>query len=129
MEKQITPAEGKAPAPRIFYDAPAELSMADKRRIFKGMVVSELEAGFLRYSRREALLKYAAKLKIPEFEACLLIAEAQFHAGDIEPIEFQSAATLEAITQPESWSIPLRLAVALAIATVIDLILVHLLFG
>lgn len=129
MEKQITPAGSKAPAPRIFYDAPAEMSMADKRRVFKGMVVSELEAGFLRYSRREALLKYAAKLKIPEFEACLLIAEAQFHAGDIEPIEFQSAATLETITQPESWSIPLRLAVALAVATVIDLILIYLLFG
>ncbi|MGQ9650915.1 MAG: hypothetical protein ACUVXJ_12460 [Phycisphaerae bacterium] len=129
MEKPITPAESKTPAPRIFYDAPAEMSMADKRRVFKGMVVSELEAGFLRYSRREALLKYAAKLKIPEFEACLLIAEAQFHAGDIEPIEFQSAATLETITQPESWSIPLRLAVALAIAAVIDMILIYLLFG
>jgi hypothetical protein len=129
MEKQATPSAGNAPGSRVFYDAPAELSMADKRRVFKGMVVSELEAGFLRYSRREALLTYAAKLKIPEFEACLLIAEAQFHAGDIEPIEFQSAATLETITQPESWSIPLRLAVALAIAAVIDLIVIHLLFG
>ncbi len=129
MEKHAAPTESKAPAPRIFYDAPAEMSMADKRRVFKGMVVSELEAGFLRYSRREALLKYATKLKIPEFEACLLIAEAQFHAGDIEPIEFQSAATLETITQPESWSISLRLAVALAVAAVIDLIVIHLLFG
>jgi hypothetical protein len=93
------------------------------------MVVSELEAGFLRYSRREVLLKHAASLNIPEFEACLLIAEAQFHSGDIEPIEFQTAATLESITQPEAWSIPLRLAVALAAAVVIDLVVIYLLFG
>ena len=129
MQKQSTsPASGR-PAPRVFYDAPAEMSMADRRRVFKGMVVSELEAGFLRYSRREALLKYAAKLGIAEFDACLLIAEAQFHSGDIEPIELESSATIETITQPEAWSIPLRLAVALAVAGIIDLIVIHLLFG
>ncbi len=129
MQKQSTPPASQTRAPRVFYDAPAEMSMADKRRVFKGMVVSELEAGFLRYSRREALLKYAAKLNISEFDACLLIAEAQFHSGDIEPIEFQSAATIESITQPEAWSIPLRLAVALAVAAVIDLVVIYLLFG
>jgi len=129
MQKQSTlPASG-TPAPRVFYDAPAEMSMADRRRVFKGMVVSELEAGFLRYSRREALLKYATRLGISEFDACLLIAEAQFHSGDIEPIEFESSATIETITQPETWSIPLRLAVALAVAGIIDLIVIHLLFG
>jgi hypothetical protein len=129
MQKQSTSPASEARTPRVFYDAPTEMSMADKRRVFKGMVVSELEAGFLRYSRREALLKYAAKLKIAEFDACLLIAEAQFRSGDIEPIEFQTAATIETITQPEAWSIPLRLAVALAAAVVIDLIVIHLLFG
>lgn len=126
MKQQTRPAAGQPTAARPLYPSPVELTAAEKRRIFKGMVVSELEAGFLRYSRREALLKYAAKLRIPEFEACLLIAEAQFQSGDIEPIEFQTAATLETITQPESWSIPLRLTVALAAAIAIDLAVILL---
>lgn len=129
MQEQARPAPARRAAPPPVYPPPVEMAMADKRRIFKGMVVSELEAGFLRYSRREALLRYAGKLNIPEFEACLLIAEAQFRAGDIDPIDFQTAATVETITQPESWSIPLRLAVALAAAAVIDLAVIHLLFG
>ncbi len=101
----------------------------EKRKIFKGMVVGELEAGFLRYSRREALLRYAARLGIPEFEACLLIAEAQYHAGDIEPIQFDTAATLDSITRPEAWSIPMRLSFTLVVAIVADLLLIYWLFG
>jgi len=129
MQKQVTPAAAKPAVARPLYAQPDQLTTVEKRHIFKRMVVSELEAGFLRYSRREVLLKHAASLNIPEFEACLLIAEAQFHSGDIEPIEFQAAATLESITQPEAWSIPLRLAVALAAAVVIDLVVIYLLFG
>lgn len=129
MQKQVTPAAAKPAVARPLYARPDQLTTVEKRHIFKRMVVSELEAGFLRYSRREVLLKHAASLNIPEFEACLLIAEAQFHSGDIEPIEFQAAATLESITQPEAWSIPLRLAVALAAAVVIDLVVIYLLFG
>jgi hypothetical protein len=129
MRKQVTPAAGEPALTRPLYARPDQLTIAEKRQVFKRMVVSELEAGFLRYSRREVLLKHAANLNIPEFEACLLIAEAQFHAGDIEPIEFQTAATLESITQPEAWSIPLRLAVAVAAAVVIDLVVIYFLFG
>src|SRR5690606_16644928 len=68
----------------------AVFTAEEKRKIFRGMVVGELEAGFLRYSRRQALLNYAARLGIPEFEANLLIAEAQYNAGDIEPIGLES---------------------------------------
>jgi hypothetical protein len=129
MQEHSPPALGKNVPSRPLYAPPAEFTLAEKRRIFKGMVVSELEAGFLRYSRREALLKYAEKLKIPEFEACLLIAEAQFHAGDLDPVQFETEATLDAITRPEAWSIPLRLAIALAAAVVIDLAMICWLFA
>ena len=105
------------------------LSRQDKQKIFKGMVVGELEAGFLRYSRREALLRYAAKLGIPEFQATLLIAEAQFHSDQIEPIHFDTAATLESITRFDAWSVPMRLAFALTGAVFIDLLLIYWLFG
>ena len=107
----------------------APLTMEDKRNIFKGMVVGELESGFLRYSRRQSLLGYAAKLGIGEFEASLLIAEAQFHASDIEPIQFNTAATLETLTRPDAWSAQMRLVFALTAAIFIDLLLIYWLFG
>lgn len=63
------------------------LTAEDKRAFFKGVVVNCLDAGFLRYSRRQELLKIAEQLGIGEFEACLLIAEAQFHSDTIDPVE------------------------------------------
>ena len=104
-------------------------TLDEKREIFKGMVVGELEAGFLRYSRRQALLNYANKLGILEFEACLLIAEAQYHAGDIEPIQLDSAATMENVEQMTNWPVPVKLLVALFVAIFIDLLLIHWLFS
>ena len=121
-------AKSSTPPSRIDR-SPVRFTGQEKRTIFKGMVVGEMEAGFLRYSRRQALLGYAAKLGIPEFEACLLIAEAQYYAGDIEPIDFDSAATFEAVTHPEAWSIPMRLAFTLAAAVFVDLLLIYWLIG
>jgi hypothetical protein len=97
----------------------------EKRRIFKGMVVGELEAGYLRYSRRQALLRYAAKLGISEFDATLLIAEAQFHSGEIEPVHFDTAATLDSLTRPDNWSISLRLVFAVVAAVCIDVAVIY----
>ncbi len=111
------------PAPAVRF------SSEEKRKIFKGMVVGELEAGFLRYSRRQALMQYASALGIGEFEANLLIAEAQYNAGDLEPVSFESALTLASVTQPETWSSSLRLAFALVAAMFIDLALIWWLFG
>jgi hypothetical protein len=100
----------------------------EKRRVFRGMVVGELEAGFLRYSRRQALIAYASHLGISEFDANLLIAEAQYHAGDIEPLSFENTATLRSVSHPEAWSLSLRLASALTIAILLDLALISWLF-
>ena len=130
MRERIPSAWGKSSASPPAPDrASAPFTGQEKRDIFKGMVVAELEAGFLRYSRRQALLKYAARLGIPEFEACLLIAQAQYHSGDIEPIQFGTAATLDTISHPEAWSIPMRLAFTLAAAVFVDLMLIYWLFG
>ena len=97
----------------------------EKRKIFRAMVVSELEAGFLRYSRRQSLIQYAGKLGISEFDANLLIAEAQFHRDEIEPTGFISPATLDSLTSPERWSVSMRIAIALVIAIFIDLLLIR----
>ncbi|MHC4441237.1 MAG: hypothetical protein ACYTF1_00500 [Planctomycetota bacterium] len=96
-------------------------TVEEKRAIFKSMVVGELEAGFLRYSKRQALLRYAAGLNIPEFEASLLMAEAQYRADDIEPIGFKPDKISD---RPEVLSIPQRLRMALLAAIFIDLVLI-----
>ena len=107
----------------------AGLTSEVRRKIFKAMVVAELEAGFLRYSRRAALLRYASGLGIPEFEACLLIAEAQYNADDIEPLAFIPPGTLIATPRHESWSVSVRLAAIGGVAILIDALLLYWLFG
>lgn len=101
----------------------------EKRRIFKGMVVGELENGILRYSRRAALMKYATKLGIEEFDACLLIAEAQYHSGEIDPVSFESTANLETLSRPDAWSVPVRLIFTLVVAIFADIAIIFWLFG
>jgi len=108
---------------------PTEFNAAQVREIFKGMVVAELEAGFLRYSRRQALLDYGEKLGIPEFEACLLIADAQYHAGDIEPIPLDAAVPVDPVGRDAGLSIPIRLGLVLVAAILVDLLLIKWLFG
>lgn len=104
------------------------LTYEEKRRIFKGMVVAELEAGFLRYSKRQELMRYAHHLDIPEFEATLLMAEAQYHVDDIDPVSFDSMASLSNLTRPDTWSISLRIAIAFVAALLIDVVLIYWLF-
>jgi hypothetical protein len=104
---------------------PVVFTAEEKRRIFRSMVVGELEAGYLRYSKREELIRYGAHLGLTEFECMLLIAEAQHNAGQIEPLRFGSAATLDTLTRPDAWSIPMRLSFALVIAILLDLLLIY----
>jgi len=115
--------------PDLSTRIPGPFTLEEKRKFFKGMVVSELEAGFLRYSRRKALIDYANKLGIGDFEATLLIAEAQYRSDEIDPVHFTSDFNLENVTRPDAWSIPLRLSFALLIAAFVDLCLIFWLFG
>lgn len=104
------------------------LSAKDKRDLFKALVIGSLDAGFLRYSQRQELLRIAAQLGFEEFEACLLIAEAQFHSDAIDPAD---AGQLEAydvapVARQASFSMPLGSAL-LAAALVDAIIIVWLL--
>ncbi len=60
-------------------------SQHQRRVIFSEMVKAEIEAGLLRGSKRRQLMHYAAKLGIPKFESCLLIAEVQHRMNQLEP--------------------------------------------
>jgi hypothetical protein len=120
-----TQAPGSRPADRRSI---APLTYEEKRKIFKGMVVAELEAGFLRYSKRVELMRYARRLGIPEFEATLLVAEAQYNVDDIDPVTFDSMTTLNNLTRPDTWSVSLRLVVAFIAAMCIDVAIIYWLF-
>lgn len=102
---------------------PGRLDPLDKRQVFKQMVVGSLESGFLRYSKRKALLDYAARIGISEFDAMLLIAEAQFYADQIEPAHIDSAVVLREPPRVETWSPGTRLLIALGVAVVLDVTL------
>jgi len=102
----------------------------DKRQIFKQMVVAELEAGFLRYSRRQALMRYAKRIGIGEFDATLLMAEAQFYADQIEPghvdvLLADEAGPFVVSEEARAWSAPARLMFAAGTALLVDLVLVY----
>ena len=107
---------------------PSSLDPLDKRQVFKQMVVGTLESGFLRYSKRKALLDYAARIGISEFDAMLLIAEAQFYADQIEPAQVDSAVVLGEPPRVETWSPATKLLLALGMAVVLDVTLICWLF-
>jgi hypothetical protein len=101
-----------------------QFTLAEKRRIFKQMVITELEGGLLRYSRRRALLRYAEDIGIERFDANLLIAEAQYRFKRHEPIDFDTAIDLPTITHPGAWPASYKLTAALIFAAVLDLVLI-----
>ncbi|MGB9623746.1 MAG: hypothetical protein ACPMAQ_02695 [Phycisphaerae bacterium] len=106
-----------------------QFTQAERRRIFRQMVVHELEAGVLRYSRRRALLRYAEEIGIAPFDANLLIAEAQYGAKQLDPAEFDARADFplppfEPADRPEAFSSGYQLLFALLIAAMIDLMLI-----
>ena len=123
-----SPESAQPIANRLPPEAKGRLDPMDKRQVFKQMVVGELESGFLRYSKRKALLDYASRIGISEFDAMLLIAEAQFYADQIEPAQVDSAVVLREPPQVETWSLGTRLLIALGVAVVLDVTLICWLF-
>jgi hypothetical protein len=99
------------------------VGQANVREIFKGLVVASLDAGFLRYSRRQELMELAGRLAIGEFEASLLIAEAQFRSGEIDPVEFAETG-LSPTPVPASISASTKIALALVVAAFVDVVVV-----
>jgi hypothetical protein len=118
---RIVRPPGEAPAVR----RPGKpLTLEDKRALFKGVVVHSLDAGFLRYSRRQELLRIAEQLGIGEFEACLLIAEAQFHSDQIDPAEAGDLTGYDVTPIARKISISALVVSALIAAILVDLALI-----
>ena len=112
----------------------ADAQRLNKREVFKQMVVARLEAGFLRYSSRQALMDYAGQIGISQFDATLLIAEAQFYADRIDPLDAplhrpHLAPAGDEDPSSDRETVLYRLMFAAAVALLIDLLVVHWLLG
>lgn len=92
----------------------SRLSPHEQRLVFLRMVEAELERGLLRYSRRRQLVRFAQALGLSEFEASLLIAEAQYNAGQADdlPEGLDTSAVPRPTTHPEHWPVAVRFLVA-----------------
>jgi hypothetical protein len=114
------------------YDGPqftsAVLCENEKRIIFKQMVVSKLEGGFLRYSSRQSLMHAASQLGIGEFEATLLIAEAQYYSDDVETVRIDPIPLNRQSALSEDRSALARIGLALITGVFVDLLVVFWLF-
>jgi len=99
----------------------------ERHRIFKQMVADELKSGPLPYRRRRKLIRYAGEIDILPFDACLLIAEAQKEAGQLDPVQFEPVDEIGAIVNPERWPLWFKLAIAMIIVTLFDLTLLRFL--
>ena len=111
------------------------LTLEERRRIFRQMVREEIGTGLLTYSRRKLLIRYAEQIGISPFDANLLIAQAQYEAGQLEfassdrsggeEISFDTPISLELLVRPERWPVWFRLGIALLAAAVIDLLIIR----
>jgi hypothetical protein len=122
------PQYTSAGAGRPLVDRREGADPLDKRQVFKQMVVGALESGFLRYSKRKALLDYASRIGITEFDAMLLIAEAQFYADQIDPKQVDLALVMDESPRVEIFTPGTKLTIALGTAVALDIALICWLF-
>ncbi len=95
------------------------------RTAFLRMVQHELHGGVLRYSRRKELVRFARRLGLSEFDAHLLIAQAQYGSPSAEPsatVEPVEPAYLVAPRPTPAW---LKVSLALLVAAAVDLALIY----
>ncbi len=102
----------------------------EARIIFAAMVKADLEAGLLRYSKRRRLVRYAAKMGIPEFEAQLIMAQARTGAGPQESVRPLTSDEIQiALRQAQQYNLTMRkILIATAAAAAVNLMTINWLF-
>ncbi len=102
----------------------------EARIIFAAMVKAEMEAGLLRYSRRRRLVRYAGKIRIPEFEAQLIMARVRTEAGQNGPVRpLTPEGIRDALKRARQYNLTMRkIVIATASAAVVNLITINWLF-
>jgi len=87
-----------------------------------------MNGSLLRYSKRLELLKQARNWGISQFEANLIIAHAQYHAGRLKPPKLISGHAHDLPERPSrsALSLFLRIVVLVVLALLLDLLLIRL---
>ena len=95
----------------------------DTKEIFRRLIAQEVRSGRLTPSRRRRIVRYAAQLHLSAVETGRLIAECREEALESEdPVEIYHALRLVE-PPPATMPWPLKIAIALAGAVLINLIL------
>ncbi len=99
----------------------------EARIIFAAMVKADMEAGLLRYSKRRRLVRYAAKMGIPEFEAQLIMAQARTGAGSHGPVRPLTSDEIQnALRQARQYNLTMRkILIATAAAAAVNLLTIN----
>lgn len=102
----------------------------EARIIFAAMVKADLEAGLLRYSKRRRLVRYAAKIGIPEFEAQLIMAQVRTGAGpngSVRPLTPEEIR--DTLRRARQYNLTMRkILIATAAAAAVNLMTINWLF-
>ncbi len=102
----------------------------EARIIFAAMVKAEMEAGLLRYSKRRRLVRYAAKIRIPEFEAQLIMARVRTEAGRNGPVRpLTPEGIRDSLKRARQYNLTMRkIVIATAAAAAVNLMTINWLF-
>jgi hypothetical protein len=92
---------------------------------FVRMVQYEIKGGVLRYSKRRELLSFARKLGLSDFEAHLLIAQAQYGDSPLEPCAARQPVEPAYLVTPRQTPTWLKASLAVLAAAAIDLALIY----
>jgi hypothetical protein len=106
------------------------LQPREARIIFAAMVKADMEAGLLRYSKRRRLVRYAAKMGIPEFEAQLIMAQARTSGdpqGSVRPLTPEEIR--DTLRRARQYNLTMRkILIATAAAAAVNLMTINWLF-
>ncbi len=106
------------------------LKPREARIIFAAMVKADMEAGLLRYTKRRRLIRYAAKIGIPEFEAQLIMAQVRTGAGPNGPVRPLTPEDIrDTLRQARQYNLTVRkILIATATAAAVNIMTVYWLF-
>jgi len=96
------------------------------RQLFREMVKGEIEDRPLSWSRRRALLRFAARLEIDAFEARLLVRGVEYECGHVAPAAMADVETpvqTDYLAQLGSRDVPFAVAMILLVGVLLGLVL------
>lgn len=115
-------SESLPSSPMIYANEPPD---PDKQQFFE-LVLAQLDAGLLRYSKRLQLIKLAKQWSISEFEANLIIAHAQYHLGKGKALDLTIRTDQQRPRGSEKFfSILIRTGLIVLLALLLDWLLIR----